>query len=358
MVIAQILETRSGLQLKPIDTLREPVKLAAGLDSDKKLDKESFVRGLDAIRRFGERLRSFPPSQVRVVATNTLRVARNAAQFIEQAQLALGFPIEVIAGREEARLIYLGAAHDAPACNDLRLVIDIGGGSTEFIIGRDYDAKMRRTASRPLPSGRMQPATAAIFGGACSVVGLVYLAALVNPLTSVVGAVTSVSYLFIYTPLKRVTWLNTLVGAIPGALPPLMGWTAARNELSGEGWALFAILAFWQIPHFMAIAWLYRDEYAKAGFIMLPNADAGGSRTAQQAVGNTLFLLLASVCPFAFGLNGKLYLGAALILGAGYCWCALRFAQQLTARRARQLFLASIIYLPLLIAALVGNKMK
>jgi exopolyphosphatase/guanosine-5'-triphosphate,3'-diphosphate pyrophosphatase len=142
MVIAQILETRSGLQLKPIDTLREPVKLAAGLDSDKKLDKESFVRGLDAIRRFGERLRSFPPSQVRVVATNTLRVARNAAQFIEQAQLALGFPIEVIAGREEARLIYLGAAHDAPACNDLRLVIDIGGGSTEFIIGRDYDAKM------------------------------------------------------------------------------------------------------------------------------------------------------------------------------------------------------------------------
>jgi protoheme IX farnesyltransferase len=217
---------------------------------------------------------------------------------------------------------------------------------------------MRRTAGRPLPSGRMQPATVAIFGGACSVIGLVYLAALVNPLTSVVGAVTSVSYLFIYTPLKRVTWVNTLVGAIPGALPPLMGWTAARNELSGEGWALFAILAFWQIPHFMAIAWLYRDEYAKAGFVMLPNIDATGSRTAQQSVSNTLALLLASLCPFAFHLSGKIYLVAALVLGSGYFWCAVRFARQLTAQRARQLFLASIIYLPLLIAALVGNKLK
>jgi protoheme IX farnesyltransferase len=237
-------------------------------------------------------------------------------------------------------------------------LVAAGAAALNQLLERDYDAKMRRTASRPLPSGRMQPATVAIFGGACSVIGLVYLAALVNPLTSVVGAVTSVSYLFIYTPLKRVTWVNTLVGAIPGALPPLMGWTAARNELSGEGWALFAILAFWQIPHFMAIAWLYRDEYAKAGFVMLPNVDAGGGRTAQQAVSNTIALLLASLCPFAFGLNGKIYLVVALVLGAGYFWCAVRFARQLTAQRARQLFLASIIYLPLLIAALVGNKLK
>ena len=237
-------------------------------------------------------------------------------------------------------------------------LVAAGAAALNQLLEREYDAKMRRTASRPLPSGRMQPATVAIFGGACSVIGLVYLAALVNPLTSVVGAVTSVSYLFIYTPLKRVTWVNTLVGAIPGALPPLMGWTASRNELSGEGWALFAILAFWQIPHFMAIAWLYRDEYAKAGFVMLPNVDAGGGRTAQQAVSNTIALLLASLCPFAFGLNGKIYLVVALVLGAGYFWCAVRFARQLTAQRARQLFLASIIYLPLLITALVGNKLK
>ena len=233
-----------------------------------------------------------------------------------------------------------------------------GAAALNQWLERDYDARMHRTASRPLPSGRLQPATVAIFGGACSVAGLVYLAALVNPLTSIVGAATLISYLFIYTPLKRVTWTNTLVGAIPGAMPPLMGWTAARNDLSGEGWALFAILAFWQIPHFMAIAWLYRDEYAAAGFVMLPNVDAGGSRTAQHAVGNTIALLLASLCPFAFGLNGKIYLVVALVLGAGYFWCAVRFANQLTARRARQLFLASIIYLPLLIAALVGDKLK
>jgi len=237
-------------------------------------------------------------------------------------------------------------------------LVAAGAAALNQWLERDYDAKMRRTASRPLPSGRLQPSTVAIFGGLCSILGLIYLAVLVNPLTSVVGAVTSVSYLFIYTPLKRVTWVNTLVGAIPGALPPLMGWTAARNELSGEGWALFAILAFWQIPHFMAIAWLYKEEYAKAGFVMLPNIDADGSRTAQQSVSNTIALLLASLCPFAFGLNGKIYLAAALILGAGYFWCAVRFAQQLTAPRAKQLFLASIIYLPLLIAALVGNKLK
>ena len=236
-------------------------------------------------------------------------------------------------------------------------LVAAGASALNQLLEREYDAKMRRTAGRPLPSGRMQPSTVALFGGVTSVVGLVYLAVLVNPLTSIVGAVTSISYLFIYTPLKRVTWLNTLVGAIPGALPPLMGWTAARNELSGEGWALFAILAFWQIPHFMAIAWLYREEYAKAGFVMLPNVDANGSRTAQQSVSNTLALILASLCPFAFGLNGRVYLVVALILGAGYFACAVRFARQLTARRARQLFLASIIYLPLLIAALVGNKL-
>jgi protoheme IX farnesyltransferase len=237
-------------------------------------------------------------------------------------------------------------------------LVAAGAAALNQLLESEYDAKMRRTQSRPLPSGRLQPATVAIFGGVSSVAGLVYLALGVNLLTSVLGAITLVSYLFIYTPLKRVTWLNTAIGAVPGAFPPLMGWTAARGELSGEGWALFAILAFWQIPHFMAIAWLYRDEYAKAGFVMLPNVDAGGGRTAQQAVSNTIALLLASLCPFAFGLNGKIYLVVALVLGAGYFWCAVRFARQLTAQRARQLFLASIIYLPLLITALVGNKLK
>jgi len=142
MVVAQIVETPSGFQLRPVDTLRDPIKLAAGLDADKNLDAQAFARGLSSIRRFGERLRSFSPMQVRAVATNTLRVARNANQFILQAELALGFPIEVIAGREEARLVYVGASHGAPAIAGNRLVIDVGGGSTEFIIGQGYEAKL------------------------------------------------------------------------------------------------------------------------------------------------------------------------------------------------------------------------
>ena len=237
-------------------------------------------------------------------------------------------------------------------------LVAAGAAALNQLLEREFDAKMRRTATRPLPSGRLQPATVMLVGGFCCAIGLVYLATAVNMLTSVLGAVTLVSYLFIYTPMKRVSWINTLVGAIPGALPPLMGWTAARNELTGEGWALFAILAFWQIPHFMAIAWMYRDEYAKAGFVMLPAVDPTGARTAQQSISNTLALLIASLCPFAFGLTGKIYLTAALVLGFGFFWCAVRFSRQMTLTRARQLFFASIIYLPLLIAALVGNKLK
>jgi protoheme IX farnesyltransferase len=137
-----------------------------------------------------------------------------------------------------------------------------------------------------------------------------------------------------------------------------MGWTAARGELSGEGWALFAILFFWQLPHFFAIAWMYRDEYAKAGFKMLPNVDPDGRRTAQQAVSNTLALLAVSLCPFVFKMAGTIYLTGAIILGAGFLWCAIQFSRQLTLARAKQLFLASIIYLPLLLALMVWDKLK
>jgi protoheme IX farnesyltransferase len=233
-----------------------------------------------------------------------------------------------------------------------------GASALNQLLERDYDAKMPRTQNRPLPSGRLQPTTVMLFGGVTSVAGLIYLALAVNLLTAVLGAVTLVSYLFIYTPLKRVTWANTLVGAIPGALPPLMGWTAARNQLSGEGWALFAILAFWQLPHFFAIAWMYRDEYAKAGFVMLPHVDPDGSRTAQQSVSNTLALMLASLFPFVWHISGKYYLASAIILGAGFLFYAIQFSRQLTRARARQFFLASIIYLPLLLTALVLDKVK
>lgn len=235
-------------------------------------------------------------------------------------------------------------------------LVAAGASALNQWMERDYDAKMRRTQDRPLPSGRLQPSTVAMFGGICSVAGLIYLALAVNMLTSVLGAVTLVSYLFIYTPLKRVTWLNTAIGAIPGALPPLMGWTAAQNALTGEGWSLFAILAFWQLPHFFAIAWIYREEYAKAGFVMLPNIDAQGRQTGQQAVSNALALLIVSLCPFLFKLAGAVYLAGAVILGIGFLYCAIQFSRQMTLSRARQLFLASIIYLPLLLGLMVFDK--
>lgn len=253
-----------------------------------------------------------------------------------------------------------GAMNYALMFNTLAATALVAAGASALnqLLEREHDAKMRRTQGRPLPSGRLQPTTVMIFGGVSSVAGLMYLALAVNLLTSVLGAVALVSYLFIYTPLKRVTWLNTMIGAVPGALPPLMGWTAARGELSGEGWALFAILFFWQLPHFFAIAWIYKDEYIKAGFRMLPGIDPEGRRTAQQSVSNTLALLAVSLFPFVFKMAGTVYLAGAIVLGVFFLWCAVRFSRRLTLATARQLFFASIIYLPLLLALMVWDKVK
>jgi len=233
-----------------------------------------------------------------------------------------------------------------------------GAAALNQLLEREHDARMRRTQDRPLPSGRLQPQTVLLIGSVAAVLGLLYLAQAVNLATSLVGALSLFCYLFIYTPLKRATWLNTVVGAVPGALPPLMGWTAARGELSGEGLALFAIQACWQLPHFMAIAWIYREEYARAGFQMLPVLDPRGHRTARVALGFTFALLLASLWPFLRGLTGPIYLWTALVLGLGFAWSALQFSRQLTLPRAWQLFYASLLYLPLLLAAMVLDKLK
>jgi len=233
-----------------------------------------------------------------------------------------------------------------------------GAAALNQLIEREYDARMPRTENRPLPSGRLQPETVLIFGAVVAGLGLAYLALEVNPLTSLLGAVTLISYVFVYTPLKRVTALNTVVGAIPGALPPLMGWTAARGEITVAGWSLFAILFFWQLPHFLAIAWLYREEYARAGYVMLPVVDPDGHRTARQSVSHTLGLLPVSLSPFLFHVTGVVYLTGALVLGAAFLWCAIQFSRHLTKARARQLFYASIIYLPLLLALMVVDKVK
>jgi protoheme IX farnesyltransferase len=233
-----------------------------------------------------------------------------------------------------------------------------GAAALNQLLERDHDAKMERTGDRPLPAGHLSPGTVLVVGGVISAAGLIYLAIAVNLITSVLGSITLVSYLFVYTPLKRVTSLNTAIGAIPGALPPLMGWTAARGEVTIEGWSLFAILFFWQLPHFMAIAWIYREDYGKAGYVMLPVVDPSGERTGRQAVSHTVGLLPISLCPFLFRMVGGYYAMGALFLGIWFFWRAVQFSRKLDEASARRLFYASIIYLPLLLGLMIFDKIR
>ena len=219
-----------------------------------------------------------------------------------------------------------------------------------------YDAIMVRTRTRPIPAGRMTPREGLIVGTILGIGGVVYLAVAVNWISAFLAAAAIGIYLFAYTPLKRISIANTLVGAIPGALPPLLGWAAARNDLALPAWSLFAILFFWQLPHFFAIGWMYREDYARAGFVMLSGSDEEGGRTGRQSVFFTLLLLVASVTPVWFGIATLVYLPIALSLGVVFLALAFRFQRQRNQPTARHLFFASIIYLPLLLAALVLAK--
>lgn len=221
---------------------------------------------------------------------------------------------------------------------------------------RDLDALMPRTAKRPLPSGWMMPEKAFWFGVTLSLVGVLYLMWKVNLLTCLLGALTLGLYICVYTPLKRLTVWNTLVGAIPGALPPLMGWTASTGSLGAGGWSLFLILFLWQMPHFLAIAWMYQDQYDQAGYRMMPHVDPKGTRTARHALAYALLLLPISLAPVYFKTAGWVYGAAALILGLGFVWQSCRFYAVIDRSRARQLFFYSIIYLPLLLLAMTINK--
>jgi protoheme IX farnesyltransferase len=237
-------------------------------------------------------------------------------------------------------------------------LVACGGAALNQWSEREHDARMRRTQDRPLPSGRMQPSTALSVGIGCAAAGLALLALGVNRITFALGAFTLVAYVLVYTPLKRVTWINTLIGAVPGAMPPLMGWTGATGSLGMEGLVLFAIQAFWQIPHFLAIAWLYREDYGRAGYKMLPVQDASGRRTSLHTVWHTAALALASVMPVYLGVAGSLYLITALLLSAAFLWCAVQFAREVTVRRARLLFYASLVYLPVLLTMLVLDGVR
>lgn len=222
---------------------------------------------------------------------------------------------------------------------------------------RHHDAGMRRTARRPLPAGRLSAAEGLSFGLLLSVAGGLYLAWAVNGLASFLALVTLASYLLIYTPLKRKTPLCTLAGALPGAMPPLIGWAAARGSLAFEAWVLYAILFFWQFPHFTAIAWLYRKDYSRAGYVMLPPADHEGRFMATQVLGFSLLLIPVSIIPSLLGQAGWLYLIGALALGILFLYHGARLAVGRSAVLARRVLLASVVYLPLIYALMVVDKM-
>jgi len=233
-----------------------------------------------------------------------------------------------------------------------------GAAALNQYLERDTDALMERTRERPLPSGRVSPATALVFGGVCALLGLAWLVWWTPLVAAALGALTLALYLGLYTPLKRVSTLNTIVGAVPGALPPLIGWAAASGGASAGGWALFALQFFWQVPHFLAIAWLYREDYARAGLKMLPVVDPAGERTGLQSIGHTLGLLTASLSPVALGLVGPAYLLGALALGGAMLGLAVRFARRLDRSAARGLFLASIVYLPAVLGLMVLDRVR
>ena len=236
-------------------------------------------------------------------------------------------------------------------------LVAAGASVLNQVMERETDALMLRTRTRPVPSGRILPRQACAFGGLLTATGLGLLLWRCGPLAAAVALATWASYLFLYTPLKRQTPLATLVGAVPGALPPVIGWAAASARLDPGAFLLFAILFLWQVPHFLAIAWLYRDDYARAGFPMLPVLDREGSFTARQAVIHCLALLLVSLAPFAAGLAGPTYLAGAFLLGVALTLFALRLARGRDLVSARGLFLASVLYLPALSSLLLAARL-
>jgi heme o synthase len=231
-----------------------------------------------------------------------------------------------------------------------------GAATLNQLIEVQYDAQMRRTARRPLASGRIAPSHALLFGVLLSVFGVVYLAISTNALASLLAALTLLSYLFLYTPLKRITPLCTLAGAIPGAAPPLIGWAAARGHLDAAAWVLFAIVFLWQFPHFMSIAWIYREDYACAGYLVLPASELKERFIAWQCLLPALVLFVLGIVPALRGQSGIVYVAGTPVLGGVFLYYSARFALQRSIANARHLLFASIVYLPVLFALLALDK--
>lgn len=234
----------------------------------------------------------------------------------------------------------------------------VAGGTSALnqYLERELDAKMLRTKNRPLPSGRISPNAALAFGVLISISGLAHLLVFVNSLTALLGGFTLASYVFLYTPLKTRSAISTIVGAVPGALPPMGGWTAARGELGIEAWVLFAILFIWQLPHFLAIAWLYREDYARGGFPMLPVIDPEGHSVGRQVLTNCLALLPVSLLPTLVGMAGSTYFFGALGLSLLFFISGLGVTTKRTNLSAQRLMRASLLYLPFLLSLMAFDK--
>jgi len=232
-------------------------------------------------------------------------------------------------------------------------VVAAGTNAFNQYFERERDARMRRTENRPIPAGRITPFAALVFSASASAFGILYLLVAVNELAALLAAITLFSYVALYTPLKVRSTACTLVGAVPGAIPPMIGWAAVTGTIGAGAWLLFGILFLWQLPHFLAISWMYRDDYARGGFVMTAVSDPDGRSTSTQAVLYALALLPVSLLPFSAGMTGPLYAVGAGLAGLAMIGWSLKFAYLRTDRSARELFLVSIVYLPAVMSILV-----
>jgi protoheme IX farnesyltransferase len=235
-------------------------------------------------------------------------------------------------------------------------LVAAGTAALNQYVERDRDRLMRRTAQRPIPAGILAPPQVLLFGVETLVVGVLWLALAVNFLSALIALITSAAYLGVYTPLKTRTTLATAIGAIPGALPPLIGWAAVRGSLSLEAWLLFAILFFWQFPHFYAIAWMYREDYGRAGIRMLPTVDPTGDRTFRQIIGTSAILIPVSLLPSALGMAGMFYFFSAVLLGMTLLLVAVWASRERTRSRAKILMHATVAHIPILLLLLILDR--
>jgi len=291
-----------------------------------------------------------------IQAAKIIGLREKLAGFLELTKPRIAFMLVLTS----AAGFYLGSKGDFNFVLFINSIIGIallafGVAALNQFIERRTDALMERTAKRPLVIGTISAPEALFFGVLLCVVAEIYLAFLVNGLTAFLGLIVIVGYVLLYTPLKTRTSASTAIGAIPGAMPPLMGWTSVADEITLGAWILFAMLFLWQFPHFLAIAWMYREQYAKAGIKMLPVVEPEGKITARQIVIFTILLLPVSLMPYFFGVSGVIYLVGASLLGIWFLWASIQAARAKTNEKARALLLVSVLYLPLIFALMVFN---